>query len=63
MEAPAVVHHEHGRGDVDGRQGDVDQGGDPGHRHGCTAGVVEAGPEPVNVIKAGDVFYRCAGII
>jgi hypothetical protein len=30
VEAAAVVHHEHRRGDVDGRQGDVDHDGDPG---------------------------------
>ncbi|GGZ17625.1 hypothetical protein GCM10010300_71970 [Streptomyces olivaceoviridis] len=30
MEAASLVHHEHRRGDVDGRRGDVDHGGDPG---------------------------------
>ncbi|MGW2102677.1 hypothetical protein ACWCPX_34305 [Streptomyces olivaceoviridis] len=44
VEAAAVVHHEHGRGDVDGRQGDVDHGCDPGPDRGCrSAGVVEEG--------------------
>ncbi|MFB8085004.1 hypothetical protein [Streptomyces sp. NPDC055992] len=42
VEPSAVVHHEHGRGDVDGRQGDVDHSGDPGPDHGgCGAGVLE----------------------
>ncbi|MFE2749525.1 hypothetical protein ACFXKX_35295 [Streptomyces scopuliridis] len=30
VEPAAAVHHEHPRGDVDGRQGDVAHGGDPG---------------------------------
>jgi hypothetical protein len=29
-EPVAAVHHEHRRGDVHGRQGDIDHGGDPG---------------------------------
>lgn len=36
VEVAAVVHHEHGRGDVDGRQGDVDHGRDAGPDHGGT---------------------------
>jgi len=42
VEAAAFVHHEHRRGDVDGRQGDVDHGGDPGPDRGSRgAGVLE----------------------
>ncbi|MFI0829644.1 hypothetical protein ACH4Q7_35170 [Streptomyces roseolus] len=48
MEAAAVIHHERGRGDVDGRQGDVDNGRDPGpDRGGRGAGVVEEGGDDV----------------
>ncbi|MCY0922362.1 hypothetical protein OS965_30095 [Streptomyces sp. H27-G5] len=32
-------------------------------RAGYPARLEEFAPEPVNVIKAGEVFYRCAGII
>ncbi|MFI2619519.1 hypothetical protein [Streptomyces sp. NPDC018584] len=44
VEAPALVHHEHRRGDIDGRQRYVDHGGDPGpDRRGRGAGVLEEG--------------------
>ncbi len=48
VEAPAVVHHEHRRGDVDGRQGDVVHGGVPGPgRPSRGAGVFEEGVDDV----------------
>jgi GNAT superfamily N-acetyltransferase len=44
VEAAAFVHHERRRGDVDGRQGDVDHSGDPGPDRGSRgAGVFEEG--------------------
>ncbi|MDX3697849.1 hypothetical protein PV726_48385 [Streptomyces europaeiscabiei] len=49
VEAAALVHHEHGRGDVDGRQGDVDHGGDPGPDGSSRgAGVLEEGVDDVD---------------
>nr|WP_244941955.1 hypothetical protein [Streptomyces rubrogriseus] len=51
----AAVHHEHGRGDVDGRQGDVDHGGDPSpDRDGCGAGVLEEGVDDVGGDTGGE---------
>lgn len=49
VEAAAVVHHEHPRGDVDSRQGDVDHGGDPGPDRGSrSTGVLEEGVNDVD---------------
>ncbi|GHF34945.1 hypothetical protein GCM10017776_61720 [Streptomyces griseoluteus] len=53
VEAAAFVHHEHRRGDVDSRQGEVDHGGDPGPDHRRRgAGVLEEGVEPAG--RPGD---------
>ncbi|MFD3549625.1 tyrosine-type recombinase/integrase [Streptomyces sp. NPDC058655] len=42
VEPAVAVHHEHHRRDVNGRQGDVDHGGDPGpDPGGCGAGALE----------------------
>jgi hypothetical protein len=44
VEATVLVHHEHRGGDGDGRQTDVDHGGDPGpDRSVCGAGALEQG--------------------
>ncbi|MFF5402940.1 hypothetical protein ACFY8K_02220 [Streptomyces misionensis] len=48
MDPAAAVHHEHHRGDVDGRQGDVDHGDDSSpDGGGCGAGVLEEGGDDV----------------
>lgn len=44
-EAPVAVHHEHDRGDVDGRQGHVNHGDDSGpNRGGGRAGALKERP-------------------
>ncbi|MFJ3445774.1 hypothetical protein ACIPM2_31885 [Streptomyces sp. NPDC086081] len=51
----SLVHYEHRRGDVDGRQGDVDCGCDAGpDRCGCGAGVLEEGVDDVGGDLAGE---------
>ncbi|MEW2709104.1 hypothetical protein AB0948_29510 [Streptomyces koyangensis] len=55
VEAPAVGHHEHGRSDVDGRQGDVDHGGDSGpDRRSRGAGVLDEGGDDVGGDTGGE---------
>lgn len=55
VEAPALVHHEHCRGDVDGRQGDVDHSGDPGpNRRSRGTGVLEEGGNDVGSDTRGE---------
>ncbi|WP_412074655.1 hypothetical protein ACLF6K_00280 [Streptomyces xanthophaeus] len=55
VEAAAVVHHEHRRGDVDGRQRYVDHGGDPGpDRRSRGAGVFEEGVDDVDGHPRGE---------
>ncbi|GDY70886.1 hypothetical protein SAV31267_003710 [Streptomyces avermitilis] len=55
VEAAAVVHHEHGRSDVDGRQGDVDHGSDPGpDRRSRGAGVLAEGVDDVDGHPGGE---------
>jgi hypothetical protein len=47
-EPVAAVHHEHRRGDVHGRQGDIDHGGDPGpDGRRCGRGVLQEGVDGV----------------
>ncbi|POX58774.1 hypothetical protein C3492_35960 [Streptomyces sp. Ru62] len=63
VEAAAVVHHEHGRGDVDGRQGDVNHGGDPGPDRGSRgAGVLEGGAAGQRLMRTviGDSSLKSA---
>nr|WP_173909688.1 hypothetical protein [Streptomyces sp. 2323.1] len=48
VEVAVAVHHEHRGGDVDGRQADVDHGGDPGSdRSGRGAGALKKGVDEV----------------
>ncbi|TQK86887.1 hypothetical protein FB563_7044 [Streptomyces puniciscabiei] len=57
VEPAAAVHHGHSRGDVDGRQGDIDHGGDPARiaaaaaraysRLGCSSGVLTSAVRPL----------------
>lgn len=55
VEAAAFVHHEHRRGDVDGRQGDIDHSGDPGPYRGSRgAGVLEEGVDDVDGHPGGE---------
>ncbi|BBC92252.1 hypothetical protein SRO_1076 [Streptomyces rochei] len=55
VEAAAVVHHEHRRGDVDSRQRYVDHGGSPGPDHRRRgAGVFEEGVDDVDVHTGGE---------
>lgn len=55
MEAPALVHHEHRRGDIDDRQRDVDRGRDSGpDRRSCGAGVLEEGVDDVGGDLGGE---------
>ncbi|GAA3914383.1 hypothetical protein GCM10023084_77570 [Streptomyces lacrimifluminis] len=55
VEAATFVHHEHRRGDVDGRQGDVDHGGDPGPDRGSRGtGVLEEGVDDVDGHPGGE---------
>ncbi len=55
VETPALVHHEHRRSDVDGRQRDVDHGGDPGpDRRRRGARVVEKGGDEVGGHPGGE---------
>ncbi|MER6406267.1 hypothetical protein ABT269_22680 [Streptomyces viridosporus] len=55
VETAAVVHHEHRRGDVDGRQCYVDHDGDPGpDRSSRGAGVLEQGVDDVDDHPRGE---------
>nr|WP_175430205.1 hypothetical protein [Streptomyces hawaiiensis] len=61
VEAAAFVHHEHRRGDVDGRQGHIDHGGDPGpdrrsrsRSRSRSAGVLEEGVDDVDGHPGGE---------
>ncbi|MER6571692.1 hypothetical protein ABT288_37350 [Streptomyces sp. NPDC001093] len=64
VEPAAVVHHEHRRGDVDGRQRYVDHGGNPrpdGRR--CGTGVLEKGIDDLDGHSGGPAKMSPIGAV